>query len=167
LTTARNIWGQSFNGTANINGDITATTGANYGLLNFSRIELSPSSNAGFGGYIDFHYNGSTADFTSRIIEGNGNLVAEFNSAVTNSVGGLALRSDSDIATELYFQTLYNNVVHTNWTFSAQPSNWPVFGLYNNRVNDWAWYVDEWSSYFHIRGRYHCNPSPGDPGLEI
>ena len=32
-------------------------------------IELTPAANAGHGGYIDFHYNGNTADYTSRIIE--------------------------------------------------------------------------------------------------
>lgn len=39
-------------------------------------IELRPgSSSAGNGGFIDFHYNGSTADYTSRIIESaNGKL---------------------------------------------------------------------------------------------
>lgn len=32
-------------------------------------IEMYPSSSANHGGFIDFHYNGSTADYTSRIIE--------------------------------------------------------------------------------------------------
>lgn len=36
-----------------------------YGLIEFSNLD----SSAGHGGYIDFHYNGSTADYTSRIIE--------------------------------------------------------------------------------------------------
>jgi len=70
-----------FNGTANINGDITATAGSNYRLLNFSSIELSPSSNAGHGGYIDFHYNGSTADYTTRLIEINKMLIIEANNS--------------------------------------------------------------------------------------
>ena len=37
---------------------------------NFSShaLDLTPASNAGYGGYIDFHYNGAT-NFTSRIIE--------------------------------------------------------------------------------------------------
>lgn len=30
---------------------------------------MHPSASAGHGGYIDFHYNGSTEDYTSRIIE--------------------------------------------------------------------------------------------------
>lgn len=32
-------------------------------------IELTPSASSNNGGYIDFHFNGSTSDYTSRIIE--------------------------------------------------------------------------------------------------
>lgn len=32
-------------------------------------IELAPATDAGYGGYIDFHYNGSTEDYTTRIYE--------------------------------------------------------------------------------------------------
>ena len=32
-------------------------------------IELFPGASAGYGGYIDFHYNNNAADYTSRIIE--------------------------------------------------------------------------------------------------
>lgn len=32
-------------------------------------LELFPGSNAGHGGYIDFHFNSDAADFTSRIYE--------------------------------------------------------------------------------------------------
>ena len=60
LQTARTIWGQSFDGTANVSGGID-----NASYIEFSQI----AANAGHGGYIDFHYNGSTADYTSRIIE--------------------------------------------------------------------------------------------------
>ena len=38
----------------------------NYG---YNRIELMPLSTDNYGGYIDFHYAGSTDDYTSRIIE--------------------------------------------------------------------------------------------------
>lgn len=34
-----------------------------------SVLELSPNPNSGYGGAIDFHFNGSTKDYTSRIIE--------------------------------------------------------------------------------------------------
>lgn len=37
--------------------------------INPSSIEVDPGASAGHGGYIDFHYNGSTADYTSRLIE--------------------------------------------------------------------------------------------------
>ena len=37
--------------------------------INPTAIELFPGSSAGHGGYIDFHYNDSTSDYTSRIIE--------------------------------------------------------------------------------------------------
>ncbi len=36
---------------------------------NISHIEFKPSSGSSNGGFIDFHYGGSTKDFTSRIIE--------------------------------------------------------------------------------------------------
>lgn len=55
LQNSRSIWGQSFDGTGNVSGGID---GATYIELNYS----TP--------YIDFHYNRSTADYTSRIIEG-------------------------------------------------------------------------------------------------
>lgn len=43
-------------------------------------IELTPSEGAGNGGYIDFHYNGSTNDYTSRIMEtSEGKLALESN----------------------------------------------------------------------------------------
>ena len=45
--------------------DVTAQTGLYGQYLEFSRI----GSSAGHGGFIDFHFNGSTADYTSRIIE--------------------------------------------------------------------------------------------------
>lgn len=54
LQTARKIWGQSFDGTADVNGSISDATS----------IELYFTTP-----FIDFHYNYSTADYTSRIME--------------------------------------------------------------------------------------------------
>ena len=46
-----------------------------YMAVNPGYIEMFPGSSAGHGGYIDFHYNSSSADYTSRIIEsGSGTL---------------------------------------------------------------------------------------------
>lgn len=73
-------------------------------------IELFPGASAGHGGYIDFHYNNNSADFTSRIMEipsgyvtlnGMGimtraNITAVFNAAV-NFKNGVAEYSNSAI----------------------------------------------------------------------
>lgn len=65
LETARKLWGNSFDGTKDItssleiNGGITASAG-----ISASSIELKFSTP-----FIDFHYNYSTKDYTSRIIE--------------------------------------------------------------------------------------------------
>lgn len=64
-------------------------------------IELFPGSNAGNGGYIDFHYNNNAADYTSRIIEApsghvqldgseimtQANIISAWNIAVTFTNG--------------------------------------------------------------------------------
>jgi hypothetical protein len=43
---------------------------ANFNLIEASILEFTKvPSNAGAGGAIDFHWNGSSVDFTSRIIE--------------------------------------------------------------------------------------------------
>lgn len=55
LATARTLWGQSFDGTENVSGSLNAVT----------YIEMTGSTP-----FIDFHYGDSTADYTSRIIEG-------------------------------------------------------------------------------------------------
>ena len=69
----------SFDGSGNLS--IAATVAnnshnhSNYLPKNPASIEMFPGSSAGYGGYIDFHYNGSSADYTSRIIEsGSGTL---------------------------------------------------------------------------------------------
>lgn len=73
-------------------------------------IELFPGVSAGNGGYIDFHYDNNTADFTSRIMEipsgyvtlnGMGimtraNIIAVWNAAVTFT-NGIAEYSNSAI----------------------------------------------------------------------
>ena len=55
LANSRTIWGQSFNGTGNVSGSLNGVTS----------IEMTGSTP-----FIDFHYGNSTADYTSRIIEG-------------------------------------------------------------------------------------------------
>lgn len=74
-----NAWGQQFwvNGVpGSISGDmsdvgnITAKNGVASQIIGFTSLELnSLGTLSGYGGFIDFHYNGSLADYTSRIIE--------------------------------------------------------------------------------------------------
>lgn len=72
LASSVTIWGQSFDGSANVSGNLSSVadisgTGAIYG---FQCIELNINGKlANFGGFIDFHFNKSSADYTSRIIE--------------------------------------------------------------------------------------------------
>ena len=78
-TTSKTAWGQQYWTSGgiptNISGDMTSvgnvTTGSSGGTLSgFNNLELNTNGNeTGNGGYIDFHYNGSSSDYTSRIIE--------------------------------------------------------------------------------------------------
>lgn len=63
------FWGKSWSNGGTVSGNLYA--GSNGGAIEgFHSIELnSEGSLSGYGGFIDFHYNGSSADFTSRIIE--------------------------------------------------------------------------------------------------
>ena len=54
---------------------VTCDLSGTYLAKNPGYIEMMPGSSAAHGGYIDFHYNSSSADYTSRIIEsGSGTL---------------------------------------------------------------------------------------------
>ena len=63
------FWGKSWSNGGTVSGNLYA--GSNGGAIEgFHSIELnSEGSLSGYGGFIDFHYNGSSTDFTSRIIE--------------------------------------------------------------------------------------------------
>ena len=72
LASSVTLWGQSFDGSSNISGDLRNVGGiyGNGSISGFTSIELNSSGNlANFGGFIDFHMNGSSADYTARIIE--------------------------------------------------------------------------------------------------
>ena len=79
-----NSSGLTVNGGLSITGFIDGAT----------NIELKPSSSsAGNGGYIDFHYNGSTSDYTSRIIEESSGTVKLYGNFVAS--GGVTALSDA------------------------------------------------------------------------
>lgn len=87
-------------------------------------IEFQPSSSsAGNGGFIDFHYNQSTADYTSRIIEGA--------SGVLTITGGLRINNhSSNIGTVKVANaaaTTVNNNTNTNLTsLSLEAGTWVI-----------------------------------------
>lgn len=60
-------------------------------------IELNPGANAGHGGYLDFHYNGSSEDYTSRIIEQSSGVL---------NVPGTFKVNDSNVLTEASISAL-------------------------------------------------------------
>ena len=59
----------SFSGNITDVGNIVTAANGAYYIQGFASIELISAASANHGGFIDFHYNGSSSDYTSRIIE--------------------------------------------------------------------------------------------------
>ena len=74
LATARSLWGNNFDGSAAITGSITGTPSIEFN---------PPRTTANNGGFLDFHYNQSTADYTSRIIESASGTLSINNVTIT------------------------------------------------------------------------------------
>jgi len=82
-----------------------------------SSIELTPSTSTTNGGFIDFHYAGSTADYTSRIIESasgtlqiSGKLAMGSNIVMPNNVT-IQGKNTSGSTLALVYVNNYNNVM--------------------------------------------------------
>lgn len=82
------FWGKSWSNGDRLSGDLLA--GSNGGsLLQFHSIELnSAGSQLSNGGFIDFHFGGSSSDYTSRVIEDASGVVHVLSSG---SVSGLRI----------------------------------------------------------------------------
>lgn len=119
LQTARTIWGQSFDGTEDVNGTISGAPA----------IELYYSTP-----HIDFHYNNSSADYTSRIIEiESGKLQFTHNVVISDNVG---------IGTTSPTQKLdVNGIVKANAFMSnrirIECDNDGVFGSRSGEINNY------------------------------
>ena len=88
------FWGQSWSNRGSVSGSINA--GSNGGqITGFHSIELNNYGTlSGYGGFIDFHFNGSSSDYTSRIIEdASGRLF--FDASVGVRIGSALLSWDS------------------------------------------------------------------------
>lgn len=88
-----------------------ATALKNLGAMssNPANIEFSPGASAAHGGFIDFHHNNSTADYTSRIIESSSgtlaiNDVTIKGSTITGTLSGNASTATT-LATSRTFRT--------------------------------------------------------------
>ena len=68
--------------------------------INPAGIELFPGTTAGHGGYIDFHYKNSNADFTSRIIEVPSGYV---------TLNGKSIMTQANIAAVYNVEAQFNN----------------------------------------------------------
>lgn len=109
-------------------------------------IELWPNTTAGHGGVIDFHYNGSTSDYTSRIIEyPSGTLLMNGVSLKSGTVTG-ALNGNATSATKATqdgngkviaktYIPLTGSENITGGLFQKVNGN-PYFGL-NDGTTDW------------------------------
>ena len=80
------LWGQPFDGSSSVSGSMSAVTS----------IEMnSDGALSSFGGFIDFHYGGSSADYTSRIIENASGRIAINDILYVKTNGTVGIGTDS------------------------------------------------------------------------
>ena len=92
------------------------------------------TSSSGHGGYIDFHYNGSTADYTSRIIEGSSGTLTLNGMAVNSSMATLSTSN----TTEPCFRV--KNSLHDGWLCASSSGR---LGLWSETKQKWIIMCDE------------------------
>ena len=105
-TVSGTFWGQSWSNGGTVKGSISA--GSNGGVIEqFHCIELNNAGSlSDYGGYIDFHYNGSAADYTTRLIESEAGvmLIQAKNSASPYADKVVGLKIGSNVTGESYVQ---------------------------------------------------------------
>lgn len=99
--------------------------------------------------YIDFHYNNSTADFTSRIIESSTGILDV--NGVQFSSGGMTAKtlslSQDSFATPLSIQGNSINEASIRYTYPGVTYNWVVGpGAGYNDFSKFGWYTTNWGA---------------------
>jgi hypothetical protein len=80
------LWGQPFDGTSNVSGSMIGVTS----------IEMNSDGELPYhGGFIDFHYGGSSTDYTSRIIENASGRIAINDILYVKTNGTVGIGTDS------------------------------------------------------------------------
>ena len=139
----------------------TMTGGLNMGnqqITNVDSVEFVTTSGANHGGYIDFHFNGSTSDFTSRIIEGssgalqinatNGvtvnskNIVRSVNGTTADASGNVTLELGGTVTEKLSTSGASKGIVTI--TISGLTAYKPVFVVL--KCNDSSISIERWFS---------------------
>lgn len=95
LLTARTLWGQSFDGTANVSGKLSnvGSIVMNGGIEGAAYIELKAATP-----HIDFHFNSDSGDYTSRIIESASGRLAINGAIFANLNGNVGIGTTSPFA---------------------------------------------------------------------
>lgn len=86
-------------------------------------VELGRSA-SGHGGYLDFHFNGSTSDYTSRIIESSKGVL-NLNSGKTVTLG--AISNPTDVLMTLLNPTNFGFITDFNTGKASTPGLWRVY----------------------------------------
>ena len=81
-------------------------------------IELFPGASAGHGGYIDFHYNNDSADYTSRLLEIPKGILKYNNEGLLNTAHVIALRNVNIHFENGYYEYENSNITASSVTFA-------------------------------------------------
>lgn len=112
LQTARTIWGQSFDGTEDVNGTLSGAPA----------IELYYSTP-----HIDFHYNNSSADYTSRIIETSSGLLQFTHNVAVNGnlgIGTIASTYKLDVNGDIHTNGWLRTTGNVGWYSQSYGGGW-------------------------------------------